>query len=192
MRQANGRDEFYSSFSSRSGSIHIFLDAGGNPTTAYPHVHAIHKDDGRVDIVASVAPNCHLWRTTLMDFPSGQQVKRAIEHAQQYTTLREIRLIRTINCLKKHCGSINHFGIDGKLYCSSIVIDGKAATQCNLYAAENDEEPCLTVGVGRIYEEFTGQFWRDTSVIFEDEYYQEDEYDDEAQDEESYNDDEDC
>ena len=185
MRQANGHDEFYSSFSSRSSSIHIFLDAGGNPTTAYPHVHAIHKDDGSVDIVASVTPNCHLWRTTLMAFPSGQQVKRAIEHAQQYTTLREIRLIRTINGLKEHCGSIYYFGMDGKLYCSSIVVDAYAAVQCNLYAAENDEEPCLTVGVGRIYEEFTGQFWRDASVIFEDEYG------DEAQDEEPYNDDED-
>jgi hypothetical protein len=51
MRRANGWKEFYSLMASDSGKIEVFLDAEGDPTLDYPHVHVIHHGNGRVDVV---------------------------------------------------------------------------------------------------------------------------------------------
>jgi hypothetical protein len=80
MKMADGLGEFYSRFKSRNSFIEAFIDSKGYPTTSYPHVHAVYRPEA-VDIVASVRQDCHLWRTTLRGYSSGQDVQAAIEQA---------------------------------------------------------------------------------------------------------------
>lgn len=70
---------WYSKYRSDDGKIHVMLDATGQPTTKYPHVHVIHDEQaGEVRIVISRGRGVHSDLIRLPGDAGGNEVDAAI------------------------------------------------------------------------------------------------------------------
>lgn len=181
MKLADGLGEFYSRFKSRNSFIEVFIDSKGYPTTTYPHVHAVYRPEA-VDIVASVRQDCHLWRTTLSGYSSGQEVQAAIEQATRYITEKRGRLVRTSNGQKTEAGEYSFYGADGNYWCDWITVDNRLCYRLDLFKGEDDSDPYISLLAG---DRFSGQpgglYWRESNVWYDD-YDDYDDYDEEEDD----------
>lgn len=83
MKKVSGLNEFYSKFENDKIDMFIEVDARGYPTTSKPHVHVVFRErSNQVDVIATNVDGRHLSKETLRN-PSGNDVRRAVEKAQQ-------------------------------------------------------------------------------------------------------------
>lgn len=131
----------------RSGDVHRFVDADGNPTIDYPHVHVIHFKSGKTVVVSSILNRDgkpeHPWKKEIYDpvGDRGQEIEEAISRARGLLAERKIGLLWH----GEENGYIRYRSENGRCFCSDIIWSGQRIPAVYVTPGENGSAQMIRV-----------------------------------------------